>query len=113
MPYLTVYTNVETKNISELAEQSAELTASVLRKPISYVVTNFVYNPSMAFGGSAKNKGALVELKSIGLGDKDKFVAEITSFLAEKLQITNTQNIAIALTDSPAPHTACAGRTFG
>lgn len=113
MPYLTVYTNVETKDTATIAEQAAELTASILHKPIAYVVTNVVYNSAIAFGGSTKNKGALVELKSIGLGDKDKFVTEITSFLAEKLQIADTQNIAVALTDSPAPYTACAGRTFG
>lgn len=113
MPYLTVYTNVENEDMTTLAELAAELTASILHKPVAYVVTNFIYNKTMAFGGKAQNKGALVELKSIGLGDKDKFVAEITAFLSEKLQISNTQNIAIALTDAPAPYTACAGRTFG
>lgn len=113
MPYLTVYTNENPKSGTLLAEKAAELTAKILHKPISYVVTNIVYNPSMAFGGSAENKGALVELKSIGLGDKDKFVSEITSLLATELNITNTSNIAIALTDSLAAYTACAGRTFG
>ena len=113
MPYLTIYTNVETKNTTVLVEQAAELTASVLHKPIAYVVTNLIYNKAMSFGGSVENKGALVELKSIGLGDKDRFVAEMTSFLAENLQISHTQNIAIALTDAPAAYTGCAGRTFG
>ena len=67
MPYLTVYTNVEFKNGAALAEEASELTARVLGKPVGYVVANFIYNPNMAFGGSAAAKGALAELKSIGL----------------------------------------------
>lgn len=113
MPYLTVYTNAEMSNGAALAEKAAELTAKVLHKPVSYVVTNFIYNQAMAFGGKSQNKGALVELKSIGLGDKDKFVSEITSLLSSELNIPDTSNIAVALTDSPAAYTACAGRTFG
>lgn len=57
MPYLTVYTNVEFKNGAALAEEASELTARVLGKPVGYVVANFIYNPNMAFGGSAAAKG--------------------------------------------------------
>jgi len=113
MPYLTVYTNVELKDGHKIAEDASHLTAEILRKPESYVVTNIIYNPNMAFGGSHNNKGALVELKSIGLGNKDKYVAEITDLLADRLGISNTQYIAIALIDAPAAYTACAGSTFG
>lgn len=113
MPYLTVYTNVELNEGSKIAEESSALTARILHKPESYVVTNFIYNANMAFGGSHQNKGALVELKSIGLGDKDRFVAELTALLAARLNISNTQYIAMALIDAPAAYTACAGNTFG
>lgn len=113
MPYLTVYTNVELKDGQKIAEEASSLTAKILHKPESYVVTNFIYNPNMAFGGSHQNKGALVELKSIGLGDKDRFVAELTDLLAAHLNISNTQYIAMALIDAPAAYTACAGNTFG
>lgn len=113
MPYLTVYTNVKSENGENLAEETSALVANILRKPESYVVTNIIYNPNMAFGGSSKNKGALVELKSIGLGNKDKFVSELTDMLAHHLNITNKQYIAIALIDAPASYTACNGQTFG
>jgi len=113
MPYLTVYTNVELKNGKELAEATSSLTAEILGKPEGYVVTNMVYNPNMCFGGSANNKGALVELKSIGLGNKDKYVASLTELLAKELNIANTKYIAIALIDAPAIYTACGGHTFG
>ena len=110
MPYLTVYTNVEFKNGAALAEEASELTARVLGKPVGYVVANFIYNPNMAFGGSAAAKGALAELKSIGLGGKDAFIGELTAFLAAHLE---ERNINIALVDSPAAQTACNGKAFG
>mgnify|MGYP002859154777 CR=1 FL=1 len=113
MPYLTVYTNVESKNLSQITEDASHLTAQILHKPEGYVVANIVHNAAMCFGGSAQNKGALVELKSIGLGDKDKFVAELTAFLAERLGISNSQYIAISLVDMPMAYAACNGQTFG
>ncbi|MBQ8750441.1 MAG: hypothetical protein IJZ30_02245 [Alphaproteobacteria bacterium] len=113
MPYLTVYTNVDFGNSKELVEDSAKLISSTLSKPINYVVTNFIYNPNMSFGGSVSEKGALVELLSIGLGDKDRLVADITSFLAKNLDIKNTQNINISLNNAPASQVASGGYTFG
>lgn len=113
MPYLTVYTNVEFKNGAALAEEASELTARVLGKPVGYVVANFIYNPNMAFGGSAAARGGLAELKSIGLGSKDAFIGELTAFLAAHLEIAEERNINIALVDSPAAQTACNGKAFG
>ena len=113
MPFLTVYTNAESKNLTQTAEEVSHLTAQILHKPERYVVANVIHNPNMAFGGSVANKGALVELKSIGLGDKDKYVAELTTLLAKSLNIPNTQYIAVSLTDMPMAYAACGGRTFG
>ncbi|MCM1323722.1 MAG: phenylpyruvate tautomerase MIF-related protein [Acetobacter sp.] len=113
MPYLTVYTNVEIKDGAELAEKSSQVVAETLHKPVNYVVANILYNPMMAHGGSSQNKGALIELKSIGLGDKDKLVSNLTSFFAKELDITNQQYINISLIDCPAVYTAAAGKTFG
>lgn len=113
MPYLTVYTNVEPKNGEELAEKASQFIANVLCKPVHYVVVNIVYNTAMAFGGNRRNQGALVDLQSIGLGDKNKVVAELTAFLAKELSIAETHYINIRLTDCPAEYTASAGRTFG
>lgn len=113
MPYLTVYTNAEIKNGEELAEKASTLVAELLHKPINYVVANIVHNSMMAHGGSSQNKGALIELKSIGLNNKDKLVSTLTLFFAEELAITNPQYINISLIDCPAAYTASAGRTFG
>lgn len=113
MPYLTVYTNAEIQNGATLAEKASAVVAETSHKPISYVVANIIHNPLMAHGGSSQNKGALIELKSIGLGDKDKLVSNLTSFFAKELGITNQQYINISLIDCPASYTASAGRTFG
>ncbi|MBR2273552.1 MAG: hypothetical protein IJ864_01795 [Alphaproteobacteria bacterium] len=112
MPYLTIYTNVKLDSAAEIAEQASALTADILNKPQDYVITNIIFNPAMAFGGSSNNKGALIELKSIGLGNKNKFIAEMTDLVAQKLNISNKQYIAIGLIDMPAAYTACAGRAF-
>ena len=113
MPFLTIYTNVEIKDGKKLAEKTSELTADVLGKPISYVVANVIYNPNMAFGGSHANKGALVEIISIGLGDKDKLVEALTNLLEAELNIEDVSNINISLNNAPASQVASGGRTFG
>ena len=113
MPFLTIYTNVEKSNMPKLAEDASNLVANVLHKPINYVVANIIHNPAMAFGGSANEKGALVELLSIGFRDKDKLVEELTNFLSQNLGIDKLSNINISLIDAPASMVASSGRTFG
>ncbi|MBR5154535.1 MAG: hypothetical protein IKW58_02295 [Alphaproteobacteria bacterium] len=113
MPFLTVYTNSKPKENDNIAELASSLVAEVLHKPISYVAVNFIYNPTMAFGGSSSEKGALVELLSIGLGNKDELVDRLTDFLADKLEITNLNNICISLNNAPASQVASGGHTFG
>lgn len=113
MPFLTVYTNAEIKDGKKLAEKASELTADVLGKPISYVVANIIYNPNMAFGGRCANKGALVELLSIGLGNKDQLVEALTNLLEAELNIDDANNINISLNNAPASQVASGGRTFG
>ncbi|MBR5598751.1 MAG: hypothetical protein IKW39_01790 [Alphaproteobacteria bacterium] len=113
MPFLTIYTNAENSDNAKLAEEASVLVANVLHKPINYVVTNVIYNSSMAFGGSANQKGALVELLSIGFNNKDKLVEDLTDFLIEKLNIAKAENINISLNDASASLVASAGRTFG
>jgi len=113
MPYLTVYTNVDFDNSKELVEDSAKLISSTLSKPINYVVTNFIYNPNMCFGGSRDTKGALVDVLSIGFNDKDKLVADLTNFLSQKLGIIDSSNINISLNNASASNVASNGVTFG
>ena len=113
MPFLTVYTNAKEEELNKLAEEASNWVAEVLHKPVNYVIANFIYNSSMAFGGSSSEKGALVELLSIGLSSKDELVKTLTQFLKEKLEISNVNNISISLYNALASEVATAGRTFG
>ncbi len=113
MPFLTVYTNAEIKDGKKLAEKVSELAADILGKPISYVVVNIMQNSNMAFGGSSANKGALIELVSIGLSNKDKLVEALTNLLEAELDIEDINNINISLNNTPASQIGCGGRTFG
>jgi phenylpyruvate tautomerase PptA (4-oxalocrotonate tautomerase family) len=113
MPFLTVYTNANIENEEALAEEASVLVADVLHKPINYVVANIVKNNIMCFGGNIKQKGALVEVLSIGFADKDLLVEKLTDFLSSKLNIEDKNNINISLVDAPASKVASGGRTFG
>ena len=113
MPFLTIYTNAEIKDGEKLAEKASALTSDILGKPISFVVANVIYNFNMSFGGSHANKGALVELVSIGLGNKDKLVEALTNLLEAELNIEDVSNINISLNNAPASQVASGGCTFG
>lgn len=113
MPFLTVYTNVEIKNSEELAEKSAQIVVNALYKPINYVVTNIVYNKAMSFAGKSNQKGALVEVLSIGFNNKELLISALTDLLERELQIENSRNINISLIDAKASNVASGGKTFG
>ncbi len=111
MPFLTVYYNSDVKN-EKFAEEAAELVAKQLCKPIRYVVVNVINNPDMAFEGSVNNKGALVEMQSIGFGDKSGLARLLTDLIAEKLQVERNL-VNIHLSDMPASTVAIGGNLLG
>ncbi|MBE6452582.1 MAG: hypothetical protein E7012_03740 [Alphaproteobacteria bacterium] len=111
MPFLTVYSNTEIKD-EKIVQDAAELVAKQLGKPIRYVVVNVINNENMAFEGSVKNKGALVEMQSIGFGDKDVLVKSLTDLLVERLQVERGL-VNIHLTDMPASTVAIGGNLLG
>ena len=111
MPFLTVYYNSNVKN-EKFAEEAAELVAKQLCKPIRYVVVNVINNPDMAFEGSVNNKGALVEMQSIGFGDKTSLVRALTDLIVEKLQVERGL-VNIHLLDMPASTVAIGGNLLG
>ncbi len=114
MPFLTINTNAKPDGISgrELVEDASALVAQTLEKPVSYVVAAFNYNEDMAFGGSTENKGALIEMKSVGFADTQKLVEILTDFV---VKTTNAERrfVNIELTDMPASTVAVGGRLLG
>ena len=111
MPFLTVYYNSDIKD-DNFVKEAAELVANQLSKPIRYVVVNGVNNPNMAFNGSVNNKGALVEMQSIGFGDKNTLVKSLTDLIVEKLQVERGL-VNIHLVDMPANTVAIGGNLLG
>ena len=111
MPFLTIYSNTEI-NDANFAQEAAELVAKQLGKPIRYVVVNVINNPDMAFDGGIKNKGALVEMQSIGFRDKSGLVRILTDLIVEKLQVERDL-VNIHLEDMPASTVAIGGSLLG
>lgn len=111
MPFLTIYTNSNVKD-NNVAVEAAQLVAMQLSKPIRYVVVNVINNPNMAFDGSKENKGALIEMKSIGFGNKQLLAQALTDLIADKMKV-NKSLINIEFVDMPASTVAIGGNLLG
>lgn len=115
MPFLIVHTNAEIKTRDKVrfVEDAAALVASELHKPISYVVVNYNYNPNMSFGGSTGKYGALVEMKSIGFGNKSGLAKILAEFLNDRLEGLDLHSVNIEFVDMPASSLAIGGSLLG
>ena len=111
MPFLTIYTNSDVKDDSIVVD-AAQLVATQLSKPIRYVVVNIINNSNMAFDGAKENKGALLEMKSIGFGNKQLLAQSLTNLIAEKMQV-NKNLVNIEFVDMPANTVAIGGNLLG
>ena len=83
------------------------------RKPIGYVVVSLAQEKTMAFGGSAENKGVLAYMDSIGFNDKEGLIKLLTEFFYERFEKVELYNINIVTTSLPASEVAIAGRFLG
>ena len=111
MPFLTIYTNAGAGNDAVVSD-AAELVAKSLSKPLRYVVINLQYNPMMAFDGSVQNKGALLEMKSIGFNNKTALASALTDFVVERLGAERGL-VNIEFVDMPANTVAIGGSLLG
>ena len=111
MPFLTIYSNGVCANPNFAADAAQEV-AKELGKPIQYVVVNVVMNPAMAFNGSAKNKGALIEMKSIGFRDKTALCKILTDLAVADLNVER-EYVNIQFVDMPANTVAVGGALLG
>lgn len=114
MPFLTINSNAKLaqEQIDNLVVEGAELVASELHKPISYVIVDYRYNPNMSFGGKKENIGVLAEMKSIGFGNKAGLAKILTEFLYDRLK-ADLHNINIEFVDMPASTVAIGGNLLG
>lgn len=111
MPFLTIKTNATTVN-RDIAEKAANLVAEHLHKPIRYVVVSIEANRFMAFNGSMDVKGALIEMKSIGFGNKSLLAKALTKFAVDNFNVEENF-VNIHFVDMPGHDVAIAGSLLG
>ena len=112
MPFLTIHTNAKAENVEVFTTKAAEWIAHKLHKPINYVIVTYDCKSEMCFGGKMENKGALVEMKSIGFADKRELAKELTDFLVQELK-AQPNFINIEFIDMPASTLAIGGNLMG
>ena len=112
MPFLTIHTNSDVKDSKLFLNEVATFVAGELHKPINYVIADLKVNKNMVFGGDETIKSALVELKSVGFGDKADLASKLTDFLADKLDASKSF-INIHFVNMPASDLSIGGRMLG
>lgn len=113
MPYLTIDTNANTEISAEILDKAADLISDVLGKPKEYIVVKINANVPMIFGGNTDNVGALVEMKSIGFGNKKADLAQRLTEFAEKYLKANGRYVCIHFLNMDFSDAAQNGRLFG
>lgn len=113
MPFLTIHTNAKIKNNAEFLEDAVDLLSKVLGKPKAYICVVLDENNTISLGGNPDNKGALIEMKSIGFGGKEAELVKALTTLMVDLSDAEAENVNIELIDMPASKVAKGGRLFG
>ncbi len=112
MPYLTIDTNAKIKVNADMLEDAVSLVAETLGKPKSYVIVKINVNKDLIAGETVDNVGALIEMKSIGFGDKKAVLAQkLTDFAVQHFGAEG-RYVGIHFVDMPANNVAQNGMLF-
>ena len=111
MPFLTIKTNVSTVN-RDIVESAAALVAEQLHKPVRYVVVDVENNRFMAFDEKTDTLGVLMEMKSVGFGDKAMLANVLTDFAVEKFGV-EAGYVNIHFIDMPGSGVSVGGSLLG
>ncbi|MBE6445335.1 MAG: hypothetical protein E7019_04710 [Alphaproteobacteria bacterium] len=111
MPFLTIYTNSDIDD-KQMSVDAANLVANQLGKPVRYVVVNVIHNANMSFDGNNQTKGALIEMKSIGFGDKNSLAKQLTDLVVSRIDV-EPSFVNVWFVDMPANTVAIGGRLLG
>ena len=112
MPFLTIHTNSPVQENKAFLAEAANFVAAELLKPINYVIVTLNDNQNMLFGGDENVKSALVEMKSIGFGNKAVLAEKLTDFLSSRLDL-DKRHININFIDMPAADLSIGGSLLG
>ncbi len=103
MPYLKVCTNLnmDEDEKNEFLKQASDTVSQLLSKPERYVLIEIESDQYLSMSGSTE-PAAYVELKSIGLPEKDTagFSADLCDFLKQALGL-DPERIYIEFTNIP------------
>jgi len=112
MPYLTIDTNAKVKVSAEMLEDAVSLVAETLGKPKSYVIVQINTGKDLIAGEAVENVGALIEMKSVGFGNKKAELAQkLTDFAVQRLGVEG-RYVGIHFLDMPANDVAQNGMLF-
>ena len=96
-----------------MLEEASGLVASTLNKPENYVIVKINAGKAMACGGHAHRLGALIEMKSVGYGDKKAELAKKLTDFAVKYFKAEGPLVGIHFVDMPPANVAHNGRLMG
>ncbi len=103
MPYLKVCTNLSMSESdkNEFLKQASDTVSQLLSKPERYVLIEIESDRHLSMSGSTE-PAAYVELKSIGLPEKDSagFSADLCDFLKQTLEL-DPERVYIEFTNIP------------
>jgi phenylpyruvate tautomerase PptA (4-oxalocrotonate tautomerase family) len=103
MPYLKVCTNLSMSDSDkiEFLKQASDMVSQLLSKPERYVLIEIESDQHLSMSGSIE-PAAYVELKSIGLPEKDSagFSADLCDFLKHALEL-DPERVYIEFTNIP------------
>lgn len=95
-----------------MLEDAVSLVAETLGKPKSYVIVQINTGKDLIAGEAVENVGALIEMKSVGFGNKKAALAQkLTDFAVQRLGVEG-RYVGIHFLDMPANDVAQNGMLF-
>ncbi len=113
MPFVTIDTNVKTTVTDAMLKEVTDMIVKTLNKPESAVTVKINTGMDITFGGSRKNLGALIEVKSIGYGDKKADLAKQLLDFAQMHFNAEGPLVGIHFVDMPANAVSHNGKLMG
>ena len=113
MPFIVVNTNADVKVSEDMLNDFSDVAVKVLGKQKNYVSVLINTKQNMLFGDSLQNIGALIEFKSIGLGDKREVLAEKLKNLAMDYFDAQGLFVGIEFVDMSAQNVSHDGKLMG
>lgn len=113
MPYVTIDTNAKIKASDAMLEELVDIVSETLGKPKVYIIAKINTSKDMICGDNIENIGALIEMKSVGFGDKKVLLTQrLTEFVKQHLGAEG-KYVGIHLVDMPAANVAHNGTLLG